>query len=228
MKHLKAFDEAQNDIKAVQKRLSTSSTILSGIQKNMAHLNLLQIGALSLIAVGSVFADNPCLKGPPVPKNAAECCVTPFLVEPSAFMTCHSKWIGQTKRQMAMEGIPRGCCVAECVMNSTSLYSNGKIDREALTKLYLDSTKSMAPEWNKITLDAIDGCFKMADSIKDEIEAGAKLTPSFDGEQICHPISGTILACMGMTLFAECPAKLFTVNDDCNKLKSYHSKCPFL
>uniref|UniRef100_A0A182WJM0 OBP47-like domain-containing protein n=1 Tax=Anopheles minimus TaxID=112268 RepID=A0A182WJM0_9DIPT len=186
------------------------------------------IVALCVFGFYLVLADNPCLKGPPVPKNAAECCVTPFLVEPSAFMACHSKWIGQTKRQMALEGIPRGCCVAECVMNSTKLYSNGKIDRDALTKLYLSSTKAMAPEWKQITLDAIDGCFKMADSIKDEIEAGAKLTPAFDGEQICHPISGTILACMGMTLFAECPAKLFTVNDDCNQLKTYHSKCPFL
>uniref|UniRef100_A0A182RTY5 OBP47-like domain-containing protein n=2 Tax=Anopheles funestus TaxID=62324 RepID=A0A182RTY5_ANOFN len=194
----------------------------------MANKSVIAIVTLSVISFHLAFADNPCLKGPPVPKNAAECCVTPFLVEPSTFMACHSKWIGQTKRQMALEGTPRGCCVAECVMNSTNLYSGGKIDRDALTKLYLGSTKTMAPEWKQITLDAIDGCFKMADKMKDEIEAGAKLTPAFEGEQICHPISGTLLACMGMTLFAECPAKLFTVNDDCNKLKTYHSKCPFL
>ncbi|XP_049539597.1 general odorant-binding protein 67-like [Anopheles darlingi] len=184
--------------------------------------------SIALCSSPMVFADNPCLKGPPVAKNAAECCVTPSLVEPSAFMACHSKWISQTKRQMAMEGIPRGCCVAECVMNQTGLYSDGKIDRAALTELYLGSAKPLAPEWKQITLDAIDGCFGMADSIKEEIDAGAKLTPAFDGEQICHPISGTILACMGMTLFAECPAKLFTVNDACNQLKSYHSQCPFL
>ncbi|KFB40311.1 AGAP007287-PA-like protein [Anopheles sinensis] len=193
----------------------------------MAEVNLIVLVVFGIV-LSSAFADNPCLKGPPVPKNAAECCVTPSLVEPSAFMACHSKWISQTKRQMAIEGIPRGCCVAECVMNSTKLYSNGKIDREALTKLYLDSAKPMPPEWKQIALDSIDACFKMADSMKDEIDAGAVLKPAFEGEQICHPISGTILACMGMTLFAKCPARLFTVNADCNKLKKYHSQCPFL
>uniref|UniRef100_A0A182QPQ2 OBP47-like domain-containing protein n=1 Tax=Anopheles farauti TaxID=69004 RepID=A0A182QPQ2_9DIPT len=190
--------------------------------------NILLLVAVSCASFRALFAANPCLNGPPVPKNAVECCATPSLVEPSAFMACHSKWISQTKRQMTIEGVPRGCCVAECVMNSTNLYADGKIDRAALTQLYLGSVASMAPEWKQITLDAIDGCFKMADAAKDEIEAGAKLTPAFDGEQICHPISGTILACMGMTLFGACPAELFTVNDDCTKLKSYHSKCPFL
>uniref|UniRef100_A0AAG5DBP5 OBP47-like domain-containing protein n=1 Tax=Anopheles atroparvus TaxID=41427 RepID=A0AAG5DBP5_ANOAO len=193
----------------------------------MVKANLIILFTLGFICT-SIVADNPCLKGPPIPKNAAECCVTPSLVEPSAFMACHSKWIGQTKRQMAMEGTPRGCCVAECVMNSTKLYANGKIDRAALTKLYLDSAKPMAPEWKQITLDAIDGCFQLVDAQREEIEAGAKLTPAFEGEQICHPISGTILACMGMTLFADCPAKLFTVSADCSKLKDYHSRCPFL
>lgn len=118
-------------------------------------------------------------------------------------------------------------CIAECGLNATGLYSNGMIKRDDMTKMFMDSVKDM-PEWQMLVRDTLDECFKMAESKMDEIQAGAMLEPSFEGEKICHPISGTILRCMGMNLFVKCPAGVYNESDECNQLKEYSKMCPIM
>ncbi|KAL9702006.1 hypothetical protein quinque_005447 [Culex quinquefasciatus] len=70
-------------------------------------------------------------------------------------------------------------CIAECGLNATGLYANGMINRDDMTKMFMDAVKDM-PQWQMVIRDSLDECFKMAESKMDEIEAGAKLEPSFE------------------------------------------------
>lgn len=117
-------------------------------------------------------------------------------------------------------------CVAECATNATKLVKNGKINRKETQKIFLASSKNN-PQWHSIVKDTLDECFAEADANKEEIEAGAKLKPSYKGEKICHPISGHIIRCMRMKMFNKCPGNVFQENNqDCMKLRQYHAKCP--
>ncbi|XP_055529507.1 general odorant-binding protein 67-like [Wyeomyia smithii] len=171
--------------------------------------------------------DNPCANGPPVNKNPGECCDTPMLLDKEIMMNCYKQYGEQTKRQMKLEGIPRGCCIAECGLNATGLYSNGMIHRDDMTKMFMDVVKDM-PQWQMLVQDTLDECFKMAESMMDQIEAAAKLEPSFEGEKICHPISGTIMRCMGMNMFVKCPPGVYRESDECNQLREYSKMCPII
>uniref|UniRef100_A0A8D8C7Z1 General odorant-binding protein 67 n=1 Tax=Culex pipiens TaxID=7175 RepID=A0A8D8C7Z1_CULPI len=179
-----------------------------------------------ILSVTICLTTNPCSEGPQVEMNPLECCALPDLVEPSIMMNCFSKWGEQTKRQSKMDGIPRGCCVAECATNATKLVKNGKINRKETQKIFLASSKNN-PQWQSIVKGTLDECFAEADANKEEIEAGAKLKPSYKGEKICHPISGHIIRCMRMKMFNKCPENVFQENNqDCIKLRQYHAKCP--
>ncbi|XP_021695486.1 general odorant-binding protein 67 [Aedes aegypti] len=193
----------------------------------MKFVILITIAVAALLQLAVHGADNPCANGPPVQKNPMECCNTPMLLDKDIMMDCYQKYGDQTKKQMKLEGVPRGCCIAECGLNATGLYSNGMIKRDDMTKMFMDSVKDM-PEWQMLVRDTLDECFKMAESKMDEIQAGAMLEPSFEGEKICHPISGTILRCMGMNLFVKCPAGVYNESDECNQLKEYSKMCPIM
>uniref|UniRef100_A0A1W7R7F6 Putative plus-c odorant-binding protein 2 n=1 Tax=Aedes albopictus TaxID=7160 RepID=A0A1W7R7F6_AEDAL len=175
--------------------------------------------------VGFCFAAKPCQEGPPVNKSPSECCPTPSLIEPKLMMKCFKKWGEQTIRQSKMEGIPRGCCVADCAMAGTKLISNGKFNREKARQVFMAAVKDQ-PQWQPIVSETLDECLKQADENMAEIEAGAKLKPSYKGEKICHPISGSILRCLNMKLFSKCPNDLFRSGPECDQLRIYHEKCP--
>ncbi|XP_058126545.1 uncharacterized protein LOC131267639 isoform X1 [Anopheles coustani] len=203
-----------------------------------------------LIAFGVlVVAENPCASGPPVDTNPAECCPTPMLIDGSIMMDCYQKYGEQTKKQLKLDGVPRGCvrkcsklsnwhiltflhlcshqCIAECAMNATNMYADGMLKRDDVSKMFMDAMKDK-PEWMALVRDATNACFELAESKKEEIEAGAKLEPSFEGEKICHPISGVVLRCMGMMMFAQCPSTVFNGSENCKKLQEYGSMCPMI
>ncbi|XP_041768820.1 uncharacterized protein LOC121591848 [Anopheles merus] len=196
-------------------------------QRVVVQLALCFLTCGALLQAGVLAGDNPCAAGPPVDTNPAECCPTPMLVDGTIMMDCYKKYGEQTKKQLQMDGIPRGCCIAECAMNATNMYAEGMLKRDDLSKMFMDAVKGK-PEWMSLVRDATNACFELAEKKMDEIEAGAKLEPSFEGEKICHPISGTILRCMGMMMFAQCPASVFNVNENCNKLREYGSICPMI
>uniref|UniRef100_A0A8D8FX40 (northern house mosquito) hypothetical protein n=1 Tax=Culex pipiens TaxID=7175 RepID=A0A8D8FX40_CULPI len=98
-----------------------------------------------ILSVTICLTTNPCSEGPQVEMNPLECCALPDLVEPSIMMNCFSKWGEQTKRQSKMDGIPRGCCVAECATNATKLVKNGKINRKETQKNIFGLIKEQSP-----------------------------------------------------------------------------------
>lgn len=57
----------------------------------------------------------------------------------------------------------------------------------------------------------------------DEFRQSATMGASFDGEVICHPISGYVFGCMNTELFKRCPN--LTESNDCSALQQYSANC---
>ncbi|EAT37338.1 AAEL010662-PA [Aedes aegypti] len=168
--------------------------------------------------------DDVCKNGSPTNKSLWDCCNMPNLVNQDIRADCHQKYGEQTMKQMKLEGTPRGCCIAECQLNATGLYADGMIKRDEMTTMFMDSVKD-TPEWQPMVRDLLDECFRQAEANKDIIAAGAMLEPSFEGEKICHPISGAIMRCMNKNLFLMCPKESFTEGPECTQLMDYFKMC---
>ncbi|XP_062549390.1 general odorant-binding protein 66-like [Armigeres subalbatus] len=168
--------------------------------------------------------DNACKNGPPVNKGLWDCCNMPNLIDQDIRTECQQKYGEQTVKQAKLEGTPRGCCIAECQLNATGLYADGMVDREAMTSMFMDAVKD-APEWQPKVRDLLDECFRRAEANKDVIAAGAMLEPSFEGEKICHPISGAIMRCMNKNLYVMCPMENYYESPECNQLMDFYRMC---
>lgn len=51
--------------------------------------------------------------------------------------------------------------------------------------------------------------FYLADSKVAEYQAAFELKPAFEGEKICHPISGQTLGCISNEMFINCPTSVW-------------------
>lgn len=142
--------------------------------------------------------------------------------------------------------MPKGNCVSECIANQTKVYhGNGLIDRTNLARLFLNAV-SGNKEWGAIVSSSIDICtkeskFQIGSRVKserhcvilsilfkvwlkiNEMKESALMKPSFEGEVICHPISGYVFGCMNTELFKRCPN--MTQSDSCSALQSYSENC---
>lgn len=58
-----------------------------------------------------------------------------------------------------------------------------------------------------------------ADTKALEFEEAFAMKPAFDGERICHPISGFVLNCMVNELFINCPANIWKSSEYRRRLK---------
>lgn len=100
-------------------------------------------------------------------------------------------------------------CIGDCITNRLGVNPNGdgNLDRPALEKLL---TGALTDDTFKGTVAAaIKTCFEMVDSKKDEFNEAFALKPSFEGEKICHPISGQVLNCVHNEMFLNCPANVW-------------------
>lgn len=48
-------------------------------------------------------------------------------------------------------------------------------------------------------------------------------TKTFDGEVVCHPVSGYVIGCLNTVLFTKCPN--MTETTECEGLKTYAMNC---
>lgn len=146
-----------------------------------------------------------------------------------------------TKNQLKdldQNAAPKGDCVLECVANQTKIYKgNGIIDHVTLKRFFMNSVSGNR-EWGNIVARAVDLCVN-------ESTCNSKLTKilinfsfparimyknfnvsrskSFDGEIICHPISGYIFGCLQTEIFVKCTN--FTASADCDALQQYAMGC---
>lgn len=87
-------------------------------------------------------------------KNPSECCKTPVLFSADVATQCKSQYPNHSK------GPHKKCCVVECIMNSTGVLVNGKIDKVIAKKVMTQSVIN-DPAWVKVVEAAVDKC--MAD-----------------------------------------------------------------
>lgn len=57
----------------------------------------------------------------------------------------------------------------------------------------------------------------------DELRQSATMEASFNGEVLCHPISGYVFGCMHTELFKRCPN--LTESNECSALQQYSANC---
>jgi hypothetical protein len=159
-----------------------------------------------------------------------------MFVDMAAYQDCNAKFGEQTKRQLESGGPTKGCvsensnlswinpissnfqtsqCIGECVMNATSLYSNGMIEKDGFKKYVMKNVMGDS-KWETLFSNMVDKCADMAAALSKEFADAAALPPSFDGEMVCHPISGYMMKCLSQELFKSCPDKM-------SKFEGYYS-----
>jgi hypothetical protein len=157
--------------------------------------------------------------------------------------TCISKHLKNTKEQLKNIGeMPKGNCIAECMANFTKIYrGGGQMDKDNFKRLFYNSV-SGRKEWETVVGAAIDVCISesefhifslisnrikkdvfIAMSKSAEFQQAANQKKSFEGEILCHPITGYVIGCMNTEMFKRCPN--MTQSVECNALKSYASDC---
>lgn len=87
--------------------------------------------------------------------------------------------------------------------------ANGKIDRIAMTNYLLNELGKDKEVWEGALNTAVDKCFQIADMKAREWQEVFALPPGFDGDKVCHPISGEVLGCIINEIFLECPDNIY-------------------
>lgn len=99
---------------------------------------------------------------------------------------------------------------------------DGNLDREGLKKAIQEN---MGGDWKDIVGKAVDECFAYTDTKQEEFKIAFALQPAFEGEKICHPVSGTVLPCIKARTFAACPAGMWSSNGECDAIKTFAMNC---
>lgn len=86
---------------------------------------------------------------------------------------------------------------------------DGKIDRTSFKNYLLKSLDKDASDWKDTLVAAVDKCFQVADTKETEWQQAFALPPGFDGDKVCHPISGETLGCVMNEMFLTCPDNIY-------------------
>uniref|UniRef100_A0A336MYG6 CSON009644 protein n=1 Tax=Culicoides sonorensis TaxID=179676 RepID=A0A336MYG6_CULSO len=178
-----------------------------------------------LVTQSFVTAQDNCDSGPNN-TDPNDCCATPMLVSIEIISECLTKYGDMQKRINELPGPRRGCCIGDCITEKMGVNptGDGNIDRDGLRKKlveYLKGDTTFADTFNT----AIDKCFAIVDTKADEYKAAFELKPAFEGEKICHPISGKTLGCISNEIFLNCPAGVWKASDECDAIKAYVQRC---
>lgn len=84
------------------------------------------------------------------------------------------------------------------------------------------------PKWNTWTdflSKTFDTCFSAAESKSEDFKVSFALHPAFEGEKICHPISGAVMSCVDAAFFVNCPGTLWKGDGECDAIKNFARIC---
>lgn len=96
-----------------------------------------------------------CYAGTGTMKRPESCCNLPILIEAAIVTKCKAdnpKPRGNQKGQQ--RGQPKGCCMAECLLNTTGIYANGVMNKAVAQKVLSENN----PAWSQVIKNAIDKC----------------------------------------------------------------------
>ncbi|XP_055690564.1 general odorant-binding protein 66-like [Lutzomyia longipalpis] len=167
---------------------------------------------------------------PPNKANPKECCHFPRPINDDQFHKCVEEFGKQTRRNLeAIEsgGPARGCCVSECVMNSTGAVVDGHID-VGIMKRVMKEVSGDVSEWEEIVGKATEKCIGEAEAKTDEFEKIMLLPPLNPDDRVCNPKFGFMMECIMKELYLNCPEKIFQKDKpECEELKTYMGECPY-
>ncbi|XP_063701636.1 uncharacterized protein LOC134831756 [Culicoides brevitarsis] len=178
-----------------------------------------------LVTHSLVTAQDDCSSGPNN-TDPNDCCATPMLISMEIITECLTAYGDMQKKKNDLPGPKRGCCIGDCITEKMGVNpsGDGNLDRNGLRMKLIDHLNGDAV-WKDTLNAAIDKCFAMADSKADEFKAAMELKPAFEGEKICHPISGTTLGCISNEIFINCPAGIWQGSGECDAIKAYVQRC---
>ena len=109
--------------------------------------------------------DQSCWKGPGVAKDPKDCCEMPALIDTDIVEKCKAAFprpsgpppTGLPSGPPPPKGGPKGCCMSECIMNSTGILVNGKVDKIVAQKVMAQNLQGDAA-WVLVINNAIDKC----------------------------------------------------------------------
>ena len=92
-----------------------------------------------------------CYTGKGSLKRPESCCNLPTLFEAAIVSKCKT----DNPRTIAQRsGRHKGCCMTECLLNTTGIYSNGVINKAVAQKVLSQNN----PAWSQVINNAIDKC----------------------------------------------------------------------
>lgn len=111
--------------------------------------------------------NHACMKGPGS-KDPLECCEMPSLIDTAIVEKCKTAFpklprpsgpppTGNPSGAPPPHGGPKGCCMSECIMNTTGILINGKVDKVVAQKVMAQNLQGDAT-WVLVINNAIDKC----------------------------------------------------------------------
>lgn len=88
--------------------------------------------------------------------------------------------------------------------------TDGNLDRAGF-KTYLQKSlkEPDSSMWLDVLNAAIDKCFQVADTQATSWNEAFALPPGFEGDKVCHPISGETLGCVFNEIYLNCPVAIY-------------------
>ncbi|CAO1368761.1 unnamed protein product [Diamesa serratosioi] len=176
---------------------------------------------LAGIVLGDHGGNHSCMRGHEA-KDPSECCEMPEVIDSAIVEKCKGafpKPRGPPPFGDPSPGVPRGCCMTECILNSTGILVNGKVDKIVAQKVMAKNLQGDAA-WVLIINNAIDKC--QIDAVAKEADmkiTAAMVVPA--GDLVCHPISGFLIGCVTGQIYKNCPANKYKAGEECDKIKTF-------
>uniref|UniRef100_A0A336MLH1 CSON002761 protein n=1 Tax=Culicoides sonorensis TaxID=179676 RepID=A0A336MLH1_CULSO len=184
---------------------------------------------LSTFFVTVIYCENYCDTGLRAPDNSTDpndCCPAPLFLPLDIVKECRDTYMEMQLKKNDIPGPPRGCCIGDCILERMGFNpkSDGNIDFEGLRSSILDITKG-DPLWSETVSKAIYACYTMAETRAQEFNTVYTSKPAFEGEKMCHPVSGRVLSCITNEKFINCPTSVWKGTDGCEKIKTFVQRC---
>ncbi|XP_063696441.1 general odorant-binding protein 66-like [Culicoides brevitarsis] len=182
-----------------------------------------------VVWISAINGENYCDSGLNVPNNSTDpndCCPTPAFLPMDIVTYCRDTYLEMQKKKNNLPGLPRGCCLGDCMLERMGFNpkGDGNIDLKGLKEYIMNMTNNQ-PIWAETMAKSINTCYAMAESRADEFKTGYEHKPSFEGEKMCHPISGRVLSCMTNERFINCPSSVWKTSENCVAIKTFVEKC---
>jgi len=109
-------------------------------------------------------------------------------------------------------------------------YENGLLDKVAFRNYVLTSVQndSFWSSWSDFLEKTFDECHESASAKSEDFKISFALHPAFEGEKICHPISGAVVSCIQAGFFTKCPSSRWKPDAECNKIKGFANSCKLM